>query len=269
METAAPEQPRRRRRHARRLMLSVLALFLLPALASAALFAYNGGPRSWRDYDGSARSSLPAASTHPEARVLVLAGRTRGWKGAVALHSWIVIKPAKGASWRRYDVVGWGGTPVRTNYWGPDIWFGERPQVVLDLKGDAAEKLIPRIEAAIKDYRYASDGDYRMWPGPNSNTFIATVLRAVPEAGATLPPNAVGRDFRPLPYVGLTDSNTGIEINLWGLLGLKVGWVEGVELNFLGLVAGFDLRHPGVKVPGFGTLAFDSRTANAATLAKK
>ena len=75
----------------------------------------------------------------------------------------------------------------------------------------------------------------------------------MPELGATLPPNAVGRDFRPYPYVGLSDSGTGIEASLWGLIGVKLGWVEGVELNLLGLVAGLDLRHPALKVPGFGS----------------
>ncbi len=246
------------------MLLSILAFFLLPAAASAALIAYHGGPRSWRSYDGSARSSLPAAANHPEARVLVFAGRTRGWKGAVALHSWVVIKPANAAEWRRYDVVGWGGNPVRTNWWGPDIWFGERPTVVLDVKGTAADALIPRMEAAIKNYRYAQDGDYRIWPGPNSNTFVASVLRAVPEVGVSLPPNAVGRDFRPLPYAGLTDSGTGVEANLWGVFGVKIGWVEGVEFNLCGLVAGIDLREPAVKIPGFGRIGIASQSATAA-----
>jgi hypothetical protein len=147
---------------------------------------------------------------------------------------------------------------VRLNWWPPDLWFGERGQVVADIKGTQAQALIPRIEAAIKEYRYANDGDYVIWPGPNSNTFIATILRAVPELGAMLPPNAVGRDFRPMPYLGLTDSGTGIEASLWGVLGVKVGWVEGVELNMLGLVAGVDVRHPALKVPGFGRLGFES-----------
>ena len=43
---------------------------------------------------------------------------------------------------------------------------------------------------------------------------------------STLPPNAVGKDFRPYPYVGRTDSGTGVEASLWGLLGVKVGWVD-------------------------------------------
>ena len=103
-----------------------------------------------------------------------------------------------------------------------------------------------------------------IWPGPNSNTFVATVLRAIPEAETILPANAVGRDFRPRPYVGLTDSRTGVEASLWGMLGLKVGWVEGIEVNFLGLVAGVDLREPGIKLPGFGRIGLPRETATAA-----
>lgn len=95
--------------------------------------------------------------------------------------------------------------------------------VVFDLKGTTAQALIPRIEAAIKEYRCANAGDYRMWPVPNSNTFVAKVLRSLPEMRAGLPSHAVGRDFRPMPYVGLTDSGTGIEFSLWGLLGIKIG----------------------------------------------
>ena len=161
-------------------------------------------------------------------------------------------------------MVGWGN-PVRINGWAPDgLWFGNKPQVVLDLQGAAAADAIPKVEAAIKSYNYVNAGDYRIWPGPNSNTFVATVLRAIPEAGTILPANAVGRDFRPLPYVGLTDSRTGIEASLWGVIGIKVGWVEGVEMNFLGLVAGLDLRNPGVKLPGFGRIGLPQQTATAA-----
>ena len=89
-----------------------------------------------------------------------------------------------------------------------------------------------------------------MWPGPNSNTFIAAVLRAVPELATTLPPNAIGKDFRDGFYAGLTDSGTGVELSLFGVVGIKAGWVEGIELNMLGLVAGLDLRHPGREAAG-------------------
>jgi uncharacterized protein DUF3750 len=244
-------------------MLLFLALFLLPVAARAALVAYEGGPRTWRDADWSSTGSLPAAASEPEARVLVFSGRTGGWKGAVAVHSWIVVKRENAPRWTRYDVVGWGN-PVRVNGWAADgKWFGDRPTVIADIKGAEAAALIPKIEAAIKDYQWRNAGDYRLWPGPNSNTFVATVLRAVPEIGVMLPPNAIGRDFRPAPYAGLSDSGTGIEASLWGLLGIKLGWVEGIELNFAGLVAGLDLRHPALKVPGFGRIGLDGAVASA------
>jgi hypothetical protein len=237
-------------------MLTFLVLFLLPVLAACGALAYRGGPTHWSNWDRSVVTGLPLAAKHPEARILVMAGRTRGWKGAVAVHSWIVVKGENERTWRRYDVAGWG-EPVRLNWWPPDLWFGEHGRVILDLKGERAQALIPRVNAAIKDYRYSNFGDYRIWPGPNSNTFVATILRAIPEVGAILPPNAVGRDFRPWPYIGLTDSGTGVEASLWGVLGIKIGWVEGIELNVLSLVAGLDLREPGIKVPGFGRIGFD------------
>ena len=174
---------------------------------------------------------LPPADADRDARFLVFTGRTGRWKGIFAVHSWIVFKPENATTWSRYDMVGWG-QPVRTNGWAPDArWFGDTPRVLVDVQGSAATALIPKVKAAIAAYSYTHSGDYRIWPGPNSNTFTATVLRAVPELETTLPSNAVGKDFRPYPYVGLTDSGTGMEASLWGLLGVKLGWIEGVEVN--------------------------------------
>jgi hypothetical protein len=153
---------------------------------------------------------------------------------------------------------------VRANGWPADgRWYGNMPVAIADLSGAEAEKLIPRVEALVKDYAYARAGDYRIWPGPNSNSFTAAVLRGVPELGAMLPPNAVGRDYRDGFYVGLTDSRTGFEINLNGYAGVKIGWVEGIEVNLLGLVAGLDLRHPGIKLPGYGRIGVPSPVATA------
>jgi hypothetical protein len=209
---------------------------------------------------------LPQASADGDARLLVFSGRTGRWKGIFSVHSWVVFKPAGATTWSRYDVVGWG-QPVRQNGWDPDgRWYGDVPRVLVDVKGAAAEAMLPRVRAAITDYSYRNLGDYQMWPGPNSNTFIAAVLRAVPELGTTLPANAVGKDFRDGFYAGLTDSRTGVELSLYGVVGIKLGWVEGIELNMLGLVAGLDLRHPAVKLPGFGRLGIDDGTAVAAPL---
>ncbi|MGN6571275.1 MAG: DUF3750 domain-containing protein [Pseudolabrys sp.] len=236
------------------LMLLVVAIFLLPILARAALFAASAAPRSWRDADWSSAGLLPPASRDRDARLIVFTGTAGAWKSVFAVHSWVVFKRAGEARWTRYDVVGWG-SPVRTNNWPVDgRWYGATPVAIADVSCDAAARLIPRVEQAVAAYAYAEAGSYRVWPGPNSNTFVAAVLRAVPELGVALPPNAVGRDWRDGVYAGLTDSRTGIEINAGGLVSLKIGWIEGLEINLLGLVAGLDLRHPGIKLPGFGRI---------------
>ena len=89
------------------------------------------------------------------------------------------------------------GQPVRVNLHDPyAYWFDDRPRLVADVRGERAASAIPKIEAAVKSYPYATNGSYRVWPGPNSNTFTATVLRAAPELDIAMPSEAVGRDFR-------------------------------------------------------------------------
>ena len=45
-----------------------------------------------------------------------------------------------------------------------------------------------------------------------------------------------------------------MQLSLDGLLGFSIGWVEGVEINVLGLVTGIDIRRPALKLPGFGRI---------------
>jgi hypothetical protein len=252
------------RRPIKKIVLTILAIFLFPLAVHGALYAMQSRPQSYDRADWSSTGMLPPASAEREARLLIFTGRTGRWRGIFSVHSWVVLKPENATDWMRYDVVGWG-QPVRNNGWAPDShWFGNTPRVLLDVRGAQAAAMIPKVQAAIATYRYDRPGDYRIWPGPNSNTFVASVLRAVPELETTLPSNAVGKDFRPTPYVGPTDSGTGLEASLFGVVGVKLGWVEGVELNFLGLVAGLDLRHPAVKLPGFGRIGIDDGTALAA-----
>jgi hypothetical protein len=255
--------PARRSNRRKLIMFVIFALFLAPILARAAIYSLGNGPRSWRDADWSSTGALPPADQFEPARLVVFTGTTGGWKGVFAVHSWIVLKAKNAREWTRYDVVGWGN-PVRTNGWPADgRWFGNKPVAIADVSGAEAERLIPKVEAAVKAYTYSHAGDYRIWPGPNSNSFTAAILRAVPELGVSLPPNAIGRDFRDRVYAGLTDSGTGVELNLHGFAGIKAGWDEGLEVNLLGLVAGLDLRHPGVKLPGFGRIGVESPVATA------
>jgi len=255
--------PLRRLSRRKTFMAVIFVLFLVPILVRTVLYVVSDDPRSWRDADWSSTGILPPAAGSSPARVIVFTGTAGAWKGIFSVHSWLVLKHANETRWRRYDVVGWG-EPVRLNNWPADgRWYGNKPVVLADISGSDAEKLIPRIDKVVTTYDYARAGDYRIWPGPNSNSFIAAVLRAVPEIGVALPPNAVGRDFRYGFYAGPTDSRTGIEISFFGLAGIKIGWVEGIEVNILGLVAGLDFNHPGLKVPGFGRIGIDSPVTTA------
>ena len=134
-------------------------------------------------------------------------------------------------------------------------WFGALPETVVSVDGGEAEKLIPKIRAVIENYKFRAYGDYNPWPGPNSNTFVQAALDGVPELKAVLPPTAIGKDY---PYdgqwFGLTPSRTGVFVSLGGYLGLTIGWIEGIELNFFGGVLGFDIRRPALKLPGLGRL---------------
>src|SRR6185369_5139161 len=140
----------------------------------------------------SSTGFLPAAAGDPPARVLVFAARNGRWRSIFAVHTWIVVKPENGA-YTRYEVSGFG-QPVRVNWIAPDaFWFSNPPQVIADIRGSVAAQAIPKIIAAVDNYAYAKFGDYRIWPGPNSNTFVANALRAVPELHVALPPTAIGK----------------------------------------------------------------------------
>ncbi|MCJ2035307.1 DUF3750 domain-containing protein [Methylobacterium sp. J-068] len=243
----------------RGLLLTILVLFFLP-LGTHALWWMARGARApdWAVADWSSAGLLKAPTADDPALVRVYAARVGRWRGIFAHHSWIVLKPAGAARYTRYDVVGWG-LPVRTDGWAADgRWFGNLPETVLALDGDAAGRAIPRIRAAVASYPHRALGSYIVWPGPNSNTFAAHILASIPGVTDTLPPTALGKDWTPPGrLVARTPSGTGLRLSLGGYAGLTIGWVEGVEINFLGLVTGFDLRRPALKLPGWGRIGPD------------
>ncbi len=193
-----------------------------------------------------------------EAIVQVYAARTFGWRGRFAVHPWIIYKRAGEEGYTRYEVVGWRAPDVvQRNYAVPDgLWYGAVPQVLVEHRGATVEALIERIEAAIARYPYADQ--YRSYPGPNSNTFLAHIGREVPELKLDLPPTAIGKDFRRLTeVVGRSTTGSGVQVSLLGLLGVSLGWEEGLEFNLLGLNFGVDLIRPAVRLPLVGRLGLD------------
>lgn len=242
----------------RRLAAGVLiALFPLPLAAGALWFALAGWPPGWHQADWSSAGIAPDPRVNRGAIVQVYAARAGRWRSIFAVHTWVLVKPAGATAFTRYEVVGWG-TPVRRNAFPPDgRWFSNMPRVVYDLRGPRAQELIPKIEAAVRAYPYRQAGSYRIWPGPNSNSFVATLARDLPDFNPVLPAVALGKDFIADGLrVGPAPSNTGWQVSAYGLLGVTLAREEGFELNILGLVAGLDLAHFAIKLPSFGEIGF-------------
>ncbi len=232
--------------------LSLFGLFfLLPLATSALLYQARGGDPDWWTADRSSTGLLPPATPDQGAVVRIFSAQTVRWRGIFATHCWIVFKSAGAAAYTRYDYTAWG-EPLRKNGFEPDgRWFGHKPDTVFAADGEAAEALIPGIESAIDGFNHKRLGDYRPWPGPNSNTFVSAIMDAEPRIRAPLPPTAIGKDY---PYDGrwLRMTQSGIRLTLGGYGGIALGWVEGLELNILGAVAGVDIRRPALKLPGLG-----------------
>jgi hypothetical protein len=235
-------------------LLLFALLYLLPLGIAALLYRLDGTGPGWRTADRSSAGLLPPPARNSPALVRIFSAKTVRWRGILASHSWVVFKPENATAYTRYDYTAWSDLPIRMNGFEPDgSWFGHTPQIVFAADGAQAATLLPKIQAAIAGYAWRNEGDYRAWPGPNSNTFVAAIIDAVPEIDAALPPTAIGKDY---PYDGKwlrpTPSRTGLRLSLGGYAGLTVGWVEGIEVNILGAVAGLDLRRPAIKLPGLG-----------------
>lgn len=225
------------------------------SLAGFLLFT-NLNAADWRTADRSSAGIAPAPAAEPEALVHVYAARAFNWRGYFAVHSWIATKEKNADHYVTYHVMGFnlyrGESTVEVK---PDIpdrrWYNAEPSLLYALKGAEAEAAIPLIAQAARSYPYPMT--YRAWPGPNSNTFIAHIIRNVPQLSMELPANAIGKDW--LTNGGFFDSSesgTGVQFSAYGLLGLTVGKAEGLEVNVLGLNFGVDVLRPALKLPIVG-----------------
>jgi hypothetical protein len=230
-------------------------LFLLPLLVHAIWWTANDPAHAWNEADWSSARLLAPATRKSEAIVHVYAARVGRWRGIFADHTWIVVKEKGASGYTRYDKTFWGN-PVKTNQWAPDArWYGHTPRLVGAVEGAAAEAAIPKVRQAVARYPFARPGGYFAWPGPNSNSFVAHILRSVPELGIAMPPTAVGKDFRTDgTFFGRTPSGTGYELSIYGLIGATLARVEGFELSILGATVGIDVFRPAIKLPGFGRI---------------
>jgi hypothetical protein len=242
-------------KNAFRILCWFLALcVILPISIGTALGLAHGWPPNWREASWATSGVLPKAETVQPARIYILSSRTGRWKGIFAEHMSLVYKLSNDTSWTRYDVVGWD-QPVRRNAYVADAyWYGNAPRVIYQLDGTEAEALIPKIETSIAAYPFSKKGDYHIWPGPNSNTFISWVVRHTEGLNAELSSVAVGKDWVESGF-GSAPSKTGYTASLGGYVGVTLAWKEGLELHLLGSTIGIDPGDLAIKLPALGKLS--------------
>jgi Protein of unknown function (DUF3750) len=243
-------------RKKRRLTLAIVLGYLPLAFAYLA-FSGQLAASDWRTATRESAGLAPDPVTTPEAVVQVYSARAVSWRGWFGVHTWIAVKRSNAQEFTVHEVMGWSlkrtGRVVVARQRTPDgYWYGHKPELLGDIRGPGVDEIIDRIEGAARDYPYPKR--YHVWPGPNSNTFTAFVLRRVPELRVDLPPTAIGKDYLGWRTVNKTPSGTGGQLSLFGVAGVAAGVEEGLEVNLLGLTFGVDPKSLSIKLPIVGRL---------------
>ncbi len=152
----------------------------------------------WRTASRQAAGIAPDPALNREAVVQVYAARAWGWRGWFAVHTWIATKGTDESYYTVYEVIGWRGNrglPVlRVEVDVPDrYWFGKKPRLLADYRGSNVDLLIDQIVTAA--HKYPWPDEYRVFPGPNSNTFTGWVVSQVPALDVRLPFSAIGSGY--------------------------------------------------------------------------
>jgi hypothetical protein len=234
-------------------------LFLVVLLAGPVFMLVGGDVLGgdWRTASREPANIAPDPAETREAVVHVYGARTYSWRGAFGVHTWISVKPTGAPSYTIYEVIGWrarhGGSALAIHNGIPDrYWFGSRPELLAEMRGEGVDAIIERIDTAARAYHYRDT--YTIYPGPNSNTFVAWVAKQVPELRLDMPPTAIGKDYLGDSLVDRVPSGTGYQFSIKGLFGILAAVEEGLEVNIIGLTFGVDPKSLAIKLPGVGRL---------------
>jgi hypothetical protein len=176
------------------------AVKLLAASCLAALVAAGcSSGKDWRTASRESAGIAPDPLLTKEAVVQVYGADAWSWRGWFAIHTWIAAKRTGETSYRVYDVVGWRGyrgqpvMQIARDF--PDrYWFGEKPVVLKEHRGPGVDALIDALDRAAQAYPWKTT--YKVFPGPNSNTFTGWIARQVPELELDLPLSAIGSGYQ-------------------------------------------------------------------------
>ena len=230
-----------------------------------AIFGFTScSSKSWRNASRESAGIAPKASELREDFVQIYYARAYSWRGYLGIHPWIAWKEKEETQYTVAQVTSWNvrrtGKAVSVEKDLPDrLWFDNFPTVLIEARGEKASKIIKQIKPLIENYPFKQN--YRIWPGPNSNTFISYLIRNIKELDIELPANAIGKDyFGATTFASKTASETGLTLSVFGTLGLTLGLAEGIEINLFGIHLGVDFWTPALKLPLFGRLGFEDKS---------
>lgn len=187
-----------------------------------------------------------------ETVVALLTGSLLPPMNDLARHPWFAARRAGETEWKVYEVPHLG---VERDPFTRHRPFGD-PILHEVWRGAEAERAARCLEREAEPW--IRRNKYRFYPGPNSNTFGAAMLRAC-KLSASLPATAIGKDWRGLIGAGLTTERTGLELQT-AIAGVRIGLKEGISVHVLGLEFGIDLWPPALIVPlGPGRIGFADR----------
>lgn len=192
------------------------------------------------------------APPNDQATVLLISAGLGRPVEKLAHHPWFALRGKGETDWRIWEVMSYGDST--------DDPFDNHPYVEPMLlavwRGAEAERAIECIER--EGARWLGALHYRLWPGPNSNTFGDAMLYAC-DLHASQPATAIGKDWRGWFGASWTTEGTGFQVES-PVLGLRMGLKEGIEVHVLALPFGVDLWPPAIILPiGGGRLGFADR----------
>ena len=182
---------------------------------------------------------------------------SKPWISRFADHSYFDMKLGAEDKWKRLEVSSYGSGrryyDISAEAARGDERWGRPVKILRKIEGDNARKI---IEDAVKNSEgWAYDEEYRAWPGPNSNSFAAMVLRTTGGLSVELDHNASGKDYTAFIALRGTTTGTGFQVDTVPI-GFSVGIMEGIELHFLQFTFGISLIPPAIKIPILPRLGF-------------
>ncbi len=179
-------------RFLRRLKKFTVAVMLFVVLSISSLWV-----TSWAlEPQPFGTAQAPDPLDYQDAIIQVYGADVWGFRGNFAIHTWIATKARGAAEYQVYQVIGWrlrrGRSVVSITEGNPSRpWYGSPAILLHEIRGDAAEALIDQVHDAALSYPF--DREYKMWPGPNSNSFTAWIGLEVPGLNLELPVKAIGQ----------------------------------------------------------------------------